>query len=216
MVSSLPAVFSHQARNFSYNRTVEQTHDVQTKGPFTNEFAAYSASKGLSFQATKDFVKEKKPSFDVISILPTFVIGRDDTVTDVSNIGKGTNGFVIGPVLGQPRDNPMNGITVHVDDVAKLHVLSLDPKIEANQAFLAAGPNYSAVVWADSFDIVRRHYPKEYAAGVFKFDSITPPVTVLAKVDNAKARKAFGIEFKSFEEQVVSLVDHFLELRGGT
>jgi hypothetical protein len=79
---------------------------------------------------------------------------------------------------------------------------------------LAAGPNYSSVKWADSFEIVKRRFPKEYAEGVFKFDSIPPPTTVLAKVDNAKARDVFGLDFKGFEEQVVSVVDHFLELSG--
>jgi nucleoside-diphosphate-sugar epimerase len=185
---------------------------VQTKGPFENELAAYSASKALSYQAGKDFVSTKMPSFDVIHILPTFVVGRDDTVTEVSGIIKGTNGLLMGPLLGHARNHPVTGISVHVDDVAKLHVLSLDPTIEGNQDFLAAGPHYSSVDWADSFEIVKKHFPKEYEEGVFKFDSIPRPVTVPAKVDNAKARKTFGVDFKSFEEQVVSVVGHYLEL----
>lgn len=193
---------------------LENTHAVQTKGPFANDFAAYSASKALAYQASKDFMSSKKPSFDVINILPVFVLGRDDTVTEASSIAKGTNGLLMGPILGYARDYPLPGTSVHVDDVAKMHVLALKPEISGNQDFLAAAPNYGSIEWAESFEIVKRRFPKEYADGVFKFDSVVKPPTREGKVDNAKARKVLGLEFKTFEEQVVSVVEHYLELVG--
>ena len=147
--------------------------------------------------------------------MPSFVIGRDDTVTDATEIVKGTNGLLMGPVLGHARDTPLTGSTVHIDDVATMHVLSLDGKIvPGSDDFVAVGPHYGQIEWADSFDIVKKRFPKQYEAGIFKFDSIEPPVTASAKADNRKAAKAFGIAFKSFEEQVTSVTGHFLELIG--
>ncbi|KAK8147056.1 hypothetical protein G3M48_002219 [Beauveria asiatica] len=178
--------------------------------PFSNAFAAYAASKALSFEATDDFIAKHNPAFSVVRILPTFVIGRDDTVTDVSQIAKGTNGLVMGPLLGHAQANTMPGASVHLDDVAKLHVLALDPAISDNDIFLASSP--VSFEWADSFDIVKRQYPEQYAAGLFKFDSIPRPETRAVHVDSSKATKALGIQFKTFEEQVVSVVDHYLEL----
>lgn len=175
---------------------------------------AYPASKALAYQATKKFVADNNTSFDLINIMPVYVIGRDETVSDASSIAKGTNGLVMGPLLGYPLPGTPNGLTVHVDDVAKMHVLSLDPKVEGNQDYLAAGPNFGSIAWADSFAVVKKRYPKEYADGVFKFESVPEPATDAGRVDNSKAVKAFGIQFKSFEEQVVSVVDHFLELTG--
>ncbi len=148
----------------------------------------------------------------MVRILPTFVVGRDDTVTDVSQIAKGTNGNVMGPLLGHPFQAPMSGGSVHIDDVAKLHVLALDPAISDNQSFLASNP--VSIEWADAFDIVKRRYPEQYGAGYFKFDSIPRPQSGPSHVDTSKATKQFGIQFKTYEEQVVSVVDHYLELAG--
>lgn len=193
---------------------IENTRAVGTKGPFTSDFAAYSASKALAYQASQDFMSSKKPAFDVINILPVFVLGRDNTVTEASSIAKGTNGLLIGPILGYAREYPLTGTTVHIDDVAKMHVLALNPKVPGNQDFLAAGPDYGSIEWAESFEIVKKRFPKQYADGVFKFDGIAKPPTSPSKVDNARARKVLGLEFKTFEEQVVSVVDHYLELIG--
>ncbi|KAK2591888.1 hypothetical protein QQS21_010412 [Conoideocrella luteorostrata] len=187
----------------------ENTLDTDTKGPLNDEVYAYFASKALAHAAVKDFMQTAKPSFNVINVLPAYVVGRDETVTDASAIAKGSNGLVMGPLLGYPRDYPIGGRTVHLDDGAKMHVLSLEPKVEGNQDFLAAA---EGIEWADSFEIVKRRYPKAYAEGVFKFESISKPVTTTANVDAGKATRVLGVEFKGFEEQVVSVVDHFLEL----
>jgi nucleoside-diphosphate-sugar epimerase len=181
-------------------------------GPFASSIFAYEASKALAYEATEKFIAEKRPAFSVVNIMPVFVLGRDDTVTDASNIAKGTNGLLAGPLLGHARDQPLIGCVVHVDDVAKLHTLALDPSVKGNQDFLAATPG--AIDWADSFEIVKRRFPEAYADGVFKFDSIARPVSVPTKIDSSKAETTFGFKFKSFEEQTVSVVEHYLELIG--
>ncbi|TQW00599.1 hypothetical protein V2A60_001669 [Cordyceps javanica] len=198
---------AHMATGATIN---EETRAADTKRPFANAFAAYAASKALSFQATDDFISKHRPAFDVVRILPSFVIGRDDTVTEVSQIAKGTNGNVMGPLLGHPHPSKLGGGSVHIDDVAELHVLALDPAVSDNQIFLASNP--VSIEWADSFEIVKRRYPDEYAAGLFRFDSIPRPEAEPSNIDSSKATRVFGIKFKSYEEQVVSVVDHYLEL----
>ncbi|KAJ3496779.1 hypothetical protein NLG97_g2405 [Lecanicillium saksenae] len=188
----------------------EETRTADVNRPFAHAMVAYGASKALSFQATDDFISTYNPSFVVVRILPSFVIGRDDTVTDVSEITKGTNGNVMGPLLGRVWEGPISGGSVHIDDVAKLHALALDASISGNELFLASNP--VSIEWAEAFDIVKRRYPGEYAAGLFKFDSARRPESGLANIDSSKATKTFGIQFKNFEEQVTSVVDHYLEL----
>lgn len=173
------------------------------------------------------------------NIMPEYVIGPNETVPDVRDIFKGTNGLVIGALLGykvpvphsrkidasddgklqilsldSEAESSHRDFTVHVDDVAKLHVLSLDSKFKENQAFLATGPNFGSISWADSIDIVKKHYRRECGAGALGFDSIIPPVTIHGKVDSSKATKAFTIQFEGFDKQVESLVDHVLDLSG--
>ncbi|KAL6879168.1 NAD(P)-binding protein [Trichoderma novae-zelandiae] len=192
----------------------EKTRATETEGPFASSILAYAASKALAHQATEKFIAEKRPAFSIVTILPAFVIGRDDTVTDPADICKGTNGLLMGPLLGQARDQPLVGAVVHVDDVAKMHVLALGPNIKGNQDYLASAHPNEALDWADSFEIVKRRFPEAYADGVFKFESIPRPVSVSVHVDSTKAEKDFGFKFKSFEEQTVSVVEHYLELLG--
>ncbi|KAG6002015.1 hypothetical protein E4U43_001193 [Claviceps pusilla] len=189
----------------------ENTLDVDTDCPLQPS-NAYSVSKALALTAIKDFVQLESPNFTVINIFPVFVLGRDDSVTDVETIArKGTNSLLLRPLLGIRQDIPLGGSTVHIDDVAEMHVRALDDSIRGNEDFIAAaGP----MEWADSFDIVKRRFPKEYGEGVFAFDDAVRPVTSTINADNSKARRMLGMEFKSFEEQVVSLVGHYLELRG--
>lgn len=106
----------------------------------------------------------------------------------------------------------MPGFTVHLDDVAALHVRALEPKIKGNQSFLAASPGAGWSEWSESFDIIQKRYPKQCADGVFKFDANSPPATVPVLVSSLKAAEAFDLKFKTFEEQVVSVVDYYLEL----
>lgn len=147
--------------------------------------------------------------------MPVFVFGRDETVTEAGSIAKGTNGILVGPLLGHAGGYPLSGASVHVDDVARMHVLALDPKVAGNQDFLAAAAEPGSVDAARSFEIVKRRYPGEYADGVFKFDGGAEPSATGARVvDGTKATRVLGVQYKTFEEQVVSVVDHFLELTG--
>ncbi|TQS34240.1 hypothetical protein Golomagni_05384, partial [Golovinomyces magnicellulatus] len=135
---------------------LESTRDVNTNRPFANDMAAYSASKALAYQASNDFIKEKQPTFDVINIMPVYVVGRDETVTEPSNIGKGTNGIAVGPLFGHPLTSSVRGLSVHVDDVADMHVRALDLSIPGGQDFLATGADSESINWADAIDLVKR------------------------------------------------------------
>jgi hypothetical protein len=157
---------------------------------------------------------EHKPSFNVINIEPVFILGRDETATDPSGLLRGANGILMGPALGHPSDRSYPGIPVHVDDVAMMHVRSLDLSISGNQDYLACSHPFGGIEWAEAFDIIRKHYPKECAEGVFKVDSTERPLTGKLLVDSTKAEKTFSFTFKSFEEQVLDVAGQYLELIG--
>ncbi|CEJ82422.1 hypothetical protein VHEMI02486 [[Torrubiella] hemipterigena] len=192
----------------------EHTTTVIPTAPFANQMVAYTSSKALSHQATNTFIADNKPAFDVINILPTFVIGRDETVTDAKNIGKGTNGLLMRPLLGLVEEYPQHNATVHVDDVARMHLAALDPKIAGGQDFLAAGPDFGVTNWAESLELIKKRYPKAHADGLFNSNAIAKPAPTITKVDSGKASSELGIKFKTSEEQVISVVEHYLELVG--
>ncbi|KAL7934392.1 NAD(P)-binding protein [Trichoderma chlorosporum] len=183
-----------------------------TTGPYHAWIAAYAASKALAFEATKAWMGNHKPSFDLITIEPVFVLGRDETAKDVGSLLRGPNGTLIGPLLGLPQPRPITCLPVHVDDVALMHVRSLDPAVPGNEDYLSCAHSLQRVQWDQSFDIVKKHYPKECAEGIFKVDTAERPKTLQSMVDSSKAEKTFGITFKSFEEQILSVTGQYLEL----
>ncbi|KAK5995105.1 Ketoreductase CTB6 [Cladobotryum mycophilum] len=195
--------------------TTEQTRRGALQGPYESQYAAYGASKALALDAAEKYIAEKKPSYDVINIFPSYTIGRDETVTEAQDITRGSNGMLMYALLGIDRQKPLFGGAVHLDDVARLHVLALGPEIEGNHDFIANVEPLEDQDWARSFDIVKRRFPEAYAEGVFKFESIPRPVTIQIHIDGTKAEKTFaGFKYKSYEEQVVSVVEHYLELLG--
>ncbi|KAL1965833.1 hypothetical protein VTN77DRAFT_5154 [Rasamsonia byssochlamydoides] len=200
---------------FSPDGTVhtEKSRAPTPTGPYSNVLEAYFAAKVLAFQATEAFINEKKPAFDVINIHPGYIVGRDETVTEAKDITKGTNGLAFGQLFGKPAPFPVASTVVHLDDVARLHVDSLDPAIAGNQSFLASCQGPEGPNWSDALDIVKRRYPKEVAEGVFKVDGGAVQ-TARVLVDSSYTEKTFGFTFKTYEEQIVSVAEHSLELLG--
>jgi nucleoside-diphosphate-sugar epimerase len=173
---------------------------------------AYGASKIIAFQATETFIKEEKPQFDVITVGPGYIVGRDDTVTNASDITKGTNGHAFGQLLGHPMAQPLGSLMAHLDDVAKVHVELLKPSIKGNHFFLLSSEGPYGVTWDSALDIIKRRYPKEVEEGVFKVDAGTPTTRVGA--DSSYVEKTLGIKLNSYENAVIEMAEHYLELLG--
>ena len=96
---------------------------------FANSFAGYSASKKIALDRTAAFLAENKPSFDVIHILPSVIIGRNELASSPADFASGTNRHPINIARGVDAPNRIIGATVHVDDCALIHVRALDPTV---------------------------------------------------------------------------------------
>ena len=170
---------------------------------------AYSNSKALAYYATLDWIEENKPAFDVINIQPSYVIGANELNTTVKEMVAGSNALALRPLLGITIDSQVGFSTVHVEDVATAHVKALDPAVKGGQSFLLSVPKQTGS-WNDVIDITKKLFPGIEA---------TLPLngSLLSKsflVDTSKAENELGITFKSFEEQIKSLVGHLVELKG--
>lgn len=182
-------------------------------GPYHHQFEAYSASKVRALKATQDFVKEKKPEWDVINIMPSFVVGDNEMVTDPKKVSDGTVSAAFAQVLGEDSGwGAVPSTSVHVADVARLHVEALDPKIEGNQNFLAVSEGPRGTRWEEAIDIVNRNYPKAVKKGILPNNGTAS--TKITKVDASRTEKVFGFKFQSYEAQVKSVVEQYLSLIG--
>jgi nucleoside-diphosphate-sugar epimerase len=179
------------------------------EGPYTNEFEAYSASKAASLKAAEDWIKENKTSFDVVFIHPSYVEGRDDLVKTPEAAISGTNAVILGAVLGKKNPTPVSGVSVHNEDVARLHVEALKPSIPAG-SYIANSEGLAGTQWEKINDIVARAFPEAIEKGIIpnngKFLSFKN------HVDSSKTEKTFGWKLQDFESQVKSVVGHYIEL----
>lgn len=181
------------------------------KGPYGFEFQAYSASKAAALNDSEAWVKETKPSFDLISIVPGWIFGPDELATTVQDFKSGsTNSVLLGLLRGGQSDSPLNSNTVLLNDVAQIHVLALDPKIPGNQAFLATADGIDGMVWQDGIKILEENFPEAIAQGLVKTTGKQPTVTI--RVDAKKTEDTFGIKLVGFDEQVKSLVNQWIEV----
>lgn len=178
-------------------------------GPFPNESVAYVASKIAALKAAEAWVTKEKPEFDVIHIHPSYVGGRNDQTRSIADFVYGTNSYFLSSVLGQSSTESRIATYVHVDDVAKAHVGALSPSITGHQSFILSNGGGEAT-WDDAKDIVSRHFPDAVQQGLLPNNGSQP--SGIAKLDIKKTEDAFG-KLKSFEAIIVSIVEHYLELK---
>ena len=194
----------------------DDTYDGQLKVPihtgssYPSEFHAYADSKVRALAATHNFIADKHPSFDIINIMPSFIIGKNELAT-LETFLTGTNRVVFGQVLGAEAASPLPGTTIYLNDVAKVHVLALDPKTAGNQDFpMTSGVGVGGVHLADARDIVARKFPAEVAGGILPNKGSQPSLTI--KIDSSKTEDTLGLKFAGLETQVEEVARHYLEL----
>jgi nucleoside-diphosphate-sugar epimerase len=181
-------------------------------GPYSHYFEAYAASKVHALHATEYFVATNHPSFNVINVMPSFLIGKHELITDPKDITNGTNGAAMGPLLGNKNPYPNPSTTVHINDVAKIEVMALDPKIPGNQNFLVSSGGIEGTYWQDCVEIVKKQFPDAVAKSIFPLRG--EQATKSTKVDSSRTEEVFGFKLQSCEDQVVSVAQHYLDILG--
>ena len=186
----------------------EQSRTGNVGGPFGGLFPAYGAGKVAALNATENYVRTQSPHFDINHIGPAFVIGRHELAGNRAEILSTTNAAAIGHVVG-PGAGPTPSTSVFVDDVARMHVLALDPKIPGGKFFLGVSED-SNTRWDDALDIAKKHFPEAVKDGRFPLTGTNPTKRLI--FDNEYTKRTLGIDFASFEEQVKSVAKNYLEL----
>ena len=157
-------------------------------------------------------MEKERPSFDLVRILPSYVQGRNQLVTDKDKLRGGSNDVLMDLILGKKAPAPRYANTVLVDDVARMLVLALDPsRAKGGEVYLAAGsPSGKGITWEDASDIARELFPEAVKSGVLPLGGRQESLVV--DYDVSKSEKAFGFKFADLKAQVQSLVGQYVEL----
>ncbi len=180
------------------------------KGPYGSEFEAYSAGKVAALNAVEKWVADNgaQAGFDLVTIIPGWIFGHDELLESAATmrVGGGTNSVLLGLLLGSQNEVPFNGNAVLAEDVARVHVLALDPKVKGSQSFAMTVD----MVWQDAVDIAQRAFPEDTKAGRLSAEGKQPTQPI--SVDGSKAEEFFGIKFTGFDVQVKQVAAQYLEL----
>jgi nucleoside-diphosphate-sugar epimerase len=222
ITSSVVAILSDADASTGSSTPISSSSRVDPlpAAPFSNYTAAsaYRASKALSLDATDRFVAEKKPHFAVVNVMPGYVIGRNELITDAKSLVSGSNALVLPIVLGsesQPGKRPL--MLTHVSEVARVEIESLDEnKVAVNagesKSFLLDGGSASnGVDFDDAKEVVRKAYPQAVKEGKLKLGGGIGSAKL--NIESAETVRVFG-EMRSYECAVESVVGQYLELLG--
>ncbi|KAI0199106.1 putative cinnamoyl-CoA reductase [Astrocystis sublimbata] len=189
----------------SSEKITAETRLAPNPKPYENMISAYSAGKAASLTAIADFIKEKSPTFDVVSVYPGFVFGTDDRALQAKDINASTNEMLLAVVKGEERTFAMPSGAVHVYDAAKLFMLALGEGVPKNIG--ATTPH----TFDDAWEVVNKHFPKAVEAGTFTKGT---QATFSVDWDATQTESHFGFKFRTYEDMVVDVAGQYLELLG--
>ncbi|KAK2047189.1 NAD dependent epimerase/dehydratase [Colletotrichum somersetense] len=175
--------------------------------PYESEFAAYAASKVAALKGAEAWIERERPRFEVVHLHPSFVIGRNDIATTTAEAMKGTNAVILATLRGKKWGCSFAGATVHVDDVARAHVQALLPSVPGNRSYILS----TRARWNDAKLIAKRSFPEAVERKLVCSSGSVG--TVCIEFDASATEEVFGFRLQGFEEQVRSVVGHYVELR---
>lgn len=170
--------------------------------PYPNAAVKYVASKIETLKSVDAFIENQKPTSLVVNILLGWSIGRNELASSPQSLLETSNFMVLLSLLGKPL--PFTGRlafpTVHVEDLADLHVRALGPEITDHCSIVAAGLTH----YGQIMPIARKGFPEAIELG--KLPGIEVLFTRTYTVDNRSVEDIFkGFRFRSFEDQVISV-----------
>ncbi|KAK4929018.1 hypothetical protein LTR49_004215 [Elasticomyces elasticus] len=178
-------------------------------GPYGSSIEAYFASKTLSRIATRKFMEEEKPEFELVNLLPTVVFGPDELAKDAPGLVTSGNYLALGPFL-DVNVPQMMGATVHVDDVARAHIDALKPSVQGNKDYILSSDAPDGFDWEGAQNYVGKSFPEAVEKGTLKLGA---SLSARAwRLDIRETEKGFGWKLVSFEETLKELVGQYLKL----
>ena len=206
ITSSVAAILPGEPRVFDADNV-----EPDPVGPYNHPFFAYGASKTLALNAARRFVAERSPKFDVIHIMPSFVVGPYRFATHRESYERTSNRIALSVLLGRKFPERRPGIACHVDDVAAVHVTALRAEVQGHQNFGVSFDGPKVIEWNTAAEIVKRRLPDLVEQGIFPLGGSVETQTLHFRAE--KTEQVLGMRFKSFEEMVVDLARAYSQLR---
>ena len=140
---------------------------------FPSAGQAYPVSKLLAHLAASEYVEKNNVQFDLIRIMPGLTQGANELYSSAEDMRDpqilGSNHGTMMTALDMKAGGPRPTHQVYLDDVAKAHVLALNPDIAKHgDNFLIASNDGVGMPWEDFVPIIEHQFPDAVANGTLK------------------------------------------------
>jgi nucleoside-diphosphate-sugar epimerase len=165
----------------------------------------YAASKILAHQATRDFLRDEKPTYKIITFHPCFVIGESLIQTSLSNMDA-INGYLWQSFALKEPLVPSAFVDVKQCAEAHVKVLQALPKLTTGREYVLASPVKG---WKSLVKYLKDEFPDvEVNIGCGPF-----PLKDEWELDSEPARRELGIVWKDVNEIVREMLMQQLEFK---
>ncbi|ETS81266.1 hypothetical protein PFICI_06268 [Pestalotiopsis fici W106-1] len=204
-VLSLMPLGALAAPDFSVTDNTGEVIPVDLERPLPEGFIGhslkYQASKTLAHQAYRNWNQQHQPAFTTISFHPTFVLGPSLVQQKAQDIGGMNALFWMSLQSEQPKIPPT---CVDVRDVSRAFILALEKNVPSGTEYILSG---QAFTWQHVVDFVKKEYPELEL-------KLTPPFHQRLVADTSRAGRDLGINWRSMEDLVSSVLNQQLSLQG--
>lgn len=151
--------------------------------PYSSQLHAYCAAKAASLSASETFIRDNTTAFDLISIIPSWIFGKNELVSNTKDMCTGSANALMSGLLTGSQTVPSVGNAVLCADVARSHVRALDSDVKGNQSFIVN----TEAKWEDTVSIAKKYFPDAFTSGLFREDGRWS--TIPLKWDSSKVRR---------------------------
>ncbi|KAH7005055.1 hypothetical protein EDB82DRAFT_488746 [Fusarium venenatum] len=180
-----------------------------------SDTTAYRASKTLAERAAWDFVAEKKPSFDLVTVCPPLVLGPVSKHLATLESINTSNERIVKLLQGGWKEEipPCTPVPLWIDvrDAARAHVRGLEePRAGGKRLFTTAGLfSHRQIV-----DIIAKKFPefKDRLPGPEVKGGELPPKDRIFGIDNKETSELLKIDWITVEKSMTDLVQSLKEI----
>ncbi|KAH6710591.1 NAD dependent epimerase/dehydratase [Leptodontidium sp. MPI-SDFR-AT-0119] len=199
-----PPYFTYTAEDWN-----PLTYEVSID-PATSAVVAYRGSKKFAELEAWNFVKEKKPKFDIVTLCPPMTFGP--VVHPVAGVGflNESNKMLWMVASGEPLPVARVPFWVDVRDLAEAHVEALLKPDAGNKRFVVASPQRFS--YSLAADVIKDKFGEREG----KISDEVQIVDDSHGLDGETAAKALGLTYRPFEDTVVDLITQALKMGVGS
>lgn len=174
----------------------------------TSAVVAYRGSKKFAELAAWEYIKERKPSFDIVTLCPPMTFGPiAHPVEKLEDLNE-SNAMLWQVASGRAMPVARVPFWVDVRDLAVAHVEALFREEVGGKRYVVASPEKF------SYGVVKKVVEEEFPWGKERVAKGEQEVDDSYDLDGGKAGEDLGVGYRSFRETVKDFVEQAVTMEG--